>query len=195
MSDKINDFNIIQLIPRLGDIYSDFTLTFSDPIRSISVKAHRNVLAWLVPYFDKLFTFADNLQKKEFNITVEDAAVAELFIQSLYGQRIDFTSGCYRDRDFLCCSLEHKKSTFCYNFLHLCKLRSYFCLDVDLKKLYQVKVTEENFDLFLQVVNLPEIELNRRLIRTIKRNLPKDYEWEGINEEFKQEVMRKNTNV
>jgi len=82
------------------------------------------ILAWLVPYFDNLFTFGDNLQKKRFNIPVEDAAVAELFIQSLYGRRIDFTSNCY-------------------NFLHLCKLGSYFCLNVNLKQLYQLKFQQK----------------------------------------------------
>jgi len=160
------------MFTRLADVYSDVTITFSDPIRVISVKAHRNILALHVPYFHNLFTFGDNLQKKEFNIPVEDAAVAELFIESLYGQRVDFTSDC--------CT-----------FLHLCKLRSYLCLDIDLEQLYQVKVPAENFDLLLQVVNLPEIKLNRRLFRTIKRNVPKDYTWEGVNEDFKQEVMRK----
>jgi len=171
MSDTSKKTNV-QMFTRLADVYSDVTITFSDPIRVISVKAHRNILALHVPYFHNLFTFGDNLQKKEFNIPVEDAAVAELFIESLYGQRVDFTSDC--------CT-----------FLHLCKLRSYLCLDIDLEQLYQVKVPAENFDLLLQVVNLPEIKLNRRLFRTIKRNVPKDYTWEGVNEDFKQEVMRK----
>jgi len=171
MSDTSKKTNV-QMFTRLADVYSDVTITFSDPIRVISVKAHRNILAFHVPYFHNLFTFGDNLQKKEFNIPVEDAAVAELFIESLYGQRVDFTSDC--------CT-----------FLHLCKLRSYLCLDIDLEQLYQVKVPAENFDLLLQVVNLPEIKLNRRLFRTIKRNVPKDYTWEGVNEDFKQEVMRK----
>ena len=169
MSERINS---VQLFPRLADVYSDVTITFSDSENSISVKAHRNFLAWLVPYFDKLFTFSENLRKKEFNVEVEDAVVAELFIHALYGQKIDLTSNCYI-------------------FLHLCKLRSYFCLDIDLEQLYKLKIPAENFDHFLQVVNLPEVELGKRLIRKIRRNLPKNYKWEGINENFKREVMKK----
>jgi len=168
MSDEINS---IQLSPRLGDSYSDVTIIFSDPRTSVAMRLHRALLAWLVPYFDTLFLFSENLKKEEFNIPVEDAVVAELFIKSLYGLKVDFTRNCY-------------------NFLHLCKLRSYFCLDVDLEQLNKIKVPAENFDLFLQVVNLPEIKLGR-IISSIRRNLPVDYKWEGVNEDFKREVMRK----
>lgn len=170
MSDKINT---VQITPRLGDNYSDVTIIFSDLRSSIAMKLHRVFLAWIVPYFDTLFLFSENLKRDQFIVSVEDAEVAELFIKSLYGQEIDLLSNCY-------------------TFLHFCKLRSYFCLDLDLEQLYKFKIPAENFELFLQVVNLPEVELDRRLIGMIRMNTPKGYTWEGINEGFKEEVMKKN---
>jgi len=177
-----NENKGIKISPRLGDSYSDVTIIFSDPGRFITMRLHRVFLAWLVPYFDKLFLFSENLKKEEFNIPVEDAGVAEVFIKSLYCQPSEGNS------QFL--DQEDDFFSDCYNFLHLCKLRSYFCLDIDPEQLYEIKVPAETFDLFLQVVNLPEIEINLRLIRAIRRNLPAGYKWEGVNEEFKREVAR-----
>jgi len=173
----------IQTFLRFGDKYSDVTITFYDQKERISMRLHRIFLAWKVPYFDTLFSFAENLQKKEFTIPVEDARVAELFMESLYGQLPQVTSPQRGQEVYF--------TPDCYNFLHLCKLRSYFCLNVDLEGLYQIKVPPENFDLFLQVVSLPEIELSKKLIKTIRRNLPSDYNWEGINEEFKREILKR----
>jgi len=169
MSDVTNTF---QIVPRLGDNYSDVTIIFSDPRSSVEMRLHRVFLAWTVPYFDTLFLFSDNLKRDEFIVPVEDAAVAELFIKVLYGQKPDFLSDCY-------------------TFLHFCKLRSYFCLDLDLKKLCKIVIPAENFDLFLQVVSLPEVKLSQRLVRTIRRNVPKDYTWEGIDENLKKEVTKR----
>ena len=164
--------NSARFHPYFGDNYSDVTIKFSDAEKSIEMRLHRVILAGKVPYFHNLFSFAGNFRKKEFNIQVEDAAIAELFIKSLYGLEVDFTSN-FRD------------------FLLLCKLRSYFCLDIDLEQLYRVKVPAELFDLFLRVVNLPEVQVDKKLIRTIKRNIPADYTWEGVNEEFAREVTKK----
>ena len=95
MNSPVTPLNI-QLHPRLDDQYSDVTIIFVDDKREIKIHLHRNILAWQIPYFDKLFSFADNLSKNEFTVQVEDASVAELLILSFYGQAVDWTSYPYR---------------------------------------------------------------------------------------------------
>ena len=72
------------------------------------MKLHKNILAWQIPYFDKLFSFCENLDQKEFTVQVEDPEVARLLILSSYGEEIDFSQR---------------------QILQLFKLKSFFCLD------------------------------------------------------------------
>ena len=58
-------------------------------------------------------------------------------------------------------------------FLQLVKLHYYFGLPIDLREFYSLNVPEEDFTLFLQVIALPDVEINRKLLGMIKRNLPK----------------------
>jgi len=154
---------------------SDVTITFRDSACQISLPLHRVLLSWQIPYFERLFSFADNAQRREFTVPVEDAAVAEFYVRSLYevffyGQTSDLLSNPRL-------------------LLQVMKLKSYFCLEVDAERLYGIKVPPEDFQLLLEVASLPEIEIDKRLLWEIRRNLPSKYSWEGVNEEFKKKVM------
>ena len=174
MNSQVTPLNNIHLQTRLDDQYSDVTIIFVDGKREISMNLHRNILAWQIPYFDTLFSFAENLSKNKFTVQVEDASVAELLILSFYGQTVDWIA-------------------YPYIFLQMIKLKSFLLLDVNLhvKELCHIKIQAEHFTLFLQTVSLAEIEINKNLLRNIRKNIPVDYKWEGVNEEFKEMVLDK----
>src|SRR5690349_11509137 len=66
--------------------YTDVTITINDNNNNtITKQFHRLILASRIPFFDKLFTFADQLSKTEFTILVADANVALDVMLSIYG--------------------------------------------------------------------------------------------------------------
>ena len=52
----------------------------------------------------------------------------------------------------------------------------FFYLNNDVTKLYNLKIHLDDFDLFLEIVDKFDYGNDFQLIRTIKNNIPKDYD-------------------
>ena len=98
----------------------------------ISIHAHRNILVSSCNYFMKLFTFNSNINQNKFILKVDNAKITKDLIYSFYGKEIE-----YPDNRYL---------------LEMFKCRDFFCLDNDVKKLYNLKIHPDDFDLFLEIV-------------------------------------------
>jgi WD40 repeat protein len=62
--------------------------------------------------------------------------------------------------------------------------RSFFCLDNDVKLLYDIEVPPEEFDLFMHVVEEFDLNDDEYLLKTIKKNIPLDYDLNNFSLEF-----------
>ena len=62
----------------------------------------------------------------------------------------------------------------------------------DVTKLYNLKIHPDDFDLFLEIVDNFDYNNDYQLIRTIKNNIPKDYDDDSlmceINEKMKMDL-------
>jgi hypothetical protein len=152
----------IQLPVDLNDNhYTDVTITFIDNSSELVMNLHRNILAWQNSYFNTLFSFFDNIHKHKFTIQVDDVLIASILIKSFYGEVIELSP---------------------VELLKITKCKSYFCVNIVQSDLYDLNISPEYFDLLLEVFNLPEIKLDKRLIRTVKRSLPKDYDTSRLDD-------------
>jgi hypothetical protein len=134
---------------------TDVTITFADGETEKTMKLHKAILAGRCHFFNMLFTVANNIYRDKFTIYVEDASVAVILMKSFYGQVIELSP---------------------VELLKMIKIKSYFCTDIVQSDLYDLEIPPEYFDLLLEIINLPEITINNRLISTIRKNLPVDYD-------------------
>ncbi len=68
--------------------------------------------------------------------------------------------------------------------LEVFKIRQFFCLDNDVSILYDLSVPSEGFDLFLEIVSQFDIATDRKLLTSIKRNLPEKYDLGKLSNSF-----------
>jgi len=138
--------------------YTDVEIEFVDNNTSMSIMAHRVVLAKSSTFFDKMFRF----NKFDFyRVIVPNISCAVDIIKSFYGRP-------YNKNDWLS-TLEYLE---CENF---------FGLSINVEKLYDLIVPAKYFDLLLEKVEILfyqwEIAVkDRELVRTIKKNLPLTYD-------------------
>jgi hypothetical protein len=163
--------NTIQLQVDIEDnCYTDVTITFTDSTSEVTMKLHRNILAWQCPYFNTIFTFGDNFQQDKFTIRVDDVSIAVILIRSFYGDVKELSPA---------------------GLLRMTKCKSYFCIDIVQSDLYNLEIPPEYIDLLLEIINLPEIKLDGMLIRMVKRNLPKDYDMRRLGDEIREMILAK----
>jgi WD40 repeat protein len=68
--------------------------------------------------------------------------------------------------------------------LEMFKCRSFFCLDNDVKLLYNLDISKEEFDLFMHVVEEFDLVNDEYLLKTIKKNIPLDYDLNNFSMEL-----------
>src|SRR5579872_6871554 len=147
--------------------YTDATLTLNSRDKSMTFDIHRVILASASSYFHALFTFGSNYTKTSFTINeVDDVDIMYDLIMSWYGS---------------------KPISNYEPWLHLLKTikcKSFLCIDVDPKLLYDLKVPPEGLDLLLEVMDLFDYTNDRRLLSTVKRAVPENYDLTNFSREF-----------
>src|SRR5579872_3334649 len=148
-------------------IFTDANLTLVDPNKTITLPVHRFLLASASLYFRNLFTFGSNLDKTDFTVNVNDVDIWHDLIMSWYGHNVN--SGNYPP------------------WLHLLKTfesKSFLCLDLDQTLLYDLVVPPEGFEFLVKIMDLFDYTNNKRLLRTIKKNVPDNYELSSFDADF-----------
>ncbi len=159
-------------------IFTDLILVLTDQHKSISINVHKNILACSSIYFYKCLTFNNNNEAK-LVVHVTDALIARDIILSFYNQNINSTD--YPDWKYL---------------LKTIKCRNFFCLPNDAKLLYELKVPAEGFELLLEVMDLFDLNNDIRLIKTIKKNIPDNYDYNHFSKEFVNKYLKnENTKI
>ncbi len=137
--------------------YTDIELVFSNSTHQITMGAHKAILASSCQYFGKMFNFNGDITTTK--IIVDEPNIAYDIILSFYG--INSNSSNYPEWQYI---------------LEIFKTRQFFCLDNDVSKLYGLVVPPEGFDLLLEVASQFDIMTDRKLLRSIKKNLPEKYD-------------------
>lgn len=154
---------------------SDIELTIKDIDKNIiRLNLHRFVLLNSSNFFEALILFPDSNKNKY--IEVPNIYIIRDIIASFYG--INQNSTNYPEWQYIL------ETLLCRNFL---------CLSIDVTQLYNLNVPPEGFELFFQTAQLfGDITLDRKLMRSIKRNLPSDYDKTIFSEDFLEELFRRN---
>jgi WD40 repeat protein len=152
-------------------IYTDIEIILVDNHNTISIHAHRSILDFSSDYFHNLFKFGKEKNQSSISINVCNAKIAHDLILSFYDQKINPSS----------CSAKYLLEMFTY--------RSFFGLDNNVELLYDIKVTAEEFDLFMQVVEEFDLVNNKRLLKAIKKNIPLEYDLNNFTLEFIDELQ------
>ena len=152
----------------------DVELTIKDNNTTIILKLHRFVLMNSCDFFEALLLFP-NSNKNNFTIEVPNALVVCDIIASFYG--INQNSTNYPEWQYI---------------LETFKCKNYLCLPMNIRQLYDLEIPSEGFELFFQVVEFfGDIASDHKLMRSIKRNLPLNYDLTIFTEDFLRELFRK----
>jgi hypothetical protein len=175
----------------LSNPAAEFINKFIDTIKiilidsqgTLSIIAHKCILE-KSPYFYALLHFNENTscragQEKHFE--VDNKNIAHDVILTLYDQSSRTHSTMHKDIKYLS---------------EMFKCRNLFCLDNNIRLLYDMDIAKEDFDLFIQVINLfAQVNENfdlvndKHLMRTIKKNIPPDYDLNNFTIEFINELI------
>lgn len=145
-------------ITRLPDIIK---LTICDANSKIIIDVDKNILKKLSPYFDKLFTFGSEKFQSEITINVANSVIARDVILSRGN-----------DND----NWKYLLETF--------RCKNYFGIDNDVSKLYDLLVPAEGFDFLLQVIEELNCLSDDKIIGTVKKNIPENYDLKNISTEL-----------
>ena len=151
-------------------IFTDFNLILVDPEKEINLNLHKLVLYYTCPYFEKMFS--DDPCRSAEIINTSNASIMNDVILSLYGIG--------------------KKSTphpkWLYK-LETIKCRHYLGLEINVCDLYGIEVSPEKFNLLLEVANLFGYD-DYKLVRTIMKNLPGEYDIYQLPKELLQQWQK-----
>ena len=154
---------------------SDIGLTIKDNNNdNIHLKLHEFILVNSCEFFEALILFP-NSDKNNLTIEVPNALIVRDIIASFYGVNQNSTN--YPQWKYI---------------LETIKCKNYLSLPVDVKQLYDLEVPPEGFELFFQMAELfGDITQNRKLMKSIKKNLPLDYDLTIFSEEFLEILFKK----
>lgn len=152
----------------------DLLLTLTDTIRDESVLVHKNILSKKSPFFEKLFTNFKEKDQDKITIQVPDIQATHDIIMNFYGQTLN----------------PDKLSEYSY-LIKLIKCYDYLGISVNASLIKGLKVSKEDFDLLLDVVDL--IGFDEETIKIISDNLPEDYDISKFPKELVDEMIRINT--
>jgi hypothetical protein len=176
--------------------YTDIEIILIDPTKNaLSIHAHKCILGCTTDYFDSLFNLGKEKYQSVIEIKVDDICAArDLIMLFFYGQEINPLF--FNDTKYL---------------LQLFKCRRFFGLsnrslvpardvklnvdvefDVDVELLYNIDVLPEDFNLFMQVIDEFDFINDKHLIKTIKKNIPLNYDLNNFTPEFINEIVMHN---
>ena len=162
----------MSIMEKLYQDITDIEIILVDPSNTLSIHAHKHILGCSSTYFHNLFCFGKEKTQSSIRIEVDNAKIAHDVIISFYGQKINSAP----DSKYL---------------LEMFKCRNFFCLDNDVKLLYNIKVSTEEFNLLMRVVE--EFDVNdKQLMSTIKKNIPLNYDLNNFSVEFINELHQTN---
>lgn len=154
-------------IPRMDDnklyyyaknnILTDAEIILDDGICIHTMFVHKAILASKCEYFEKLFLFEANRNEKIFRLTVPHALITKDIIDSYYGININETINCQY-------------------LLNKLKCLDYLCCKLDVSMIYDLVVPNDEFELLLEITNFFDLANNYKLLQTVKKNLPSDYD-------------------
>ena len=149
--------------------YSDVKLILTDGTDSISINAHRIILAAASEYFQKLFHNFREKDAKEILIEVPNSHASYDLITSFYGCKPDVT--------------DHEWQ---YH-LNMILCRHFFGMSIDINKLCQLTVPAENFDLLLDTMSV--VGLNDQMLQRIIKYIPIDYNFDDLAIELRTSLL------
>src|SRR5581483_10642185 len=153
--------------------YTDVELILVDCNKQLIMNVHKVILACSSEYFDKLFNFGTEKFQHQIIINVNDVDVAHDIILSFYGQKTNSTN--YPLWKYL---------------LESMKCRCFFCLPSDISLLYNLIVPAEGFDLLLEIIEHFDFINDNKIMRTIKKNIPMNYDLRNLSLEFVKELSK-----
>src|SRR5581483_1080771 len=153
--------------------YTDVEIILVDDNKQLNINVHKVILACSSDYFDKLFNFGTEKFQHQITINVNDVNIAHDIILSFYGQNINSVD----------CS--HWKY-----LLESIKCRCFFCLPNDISLLYDLIVPAEGFDLLLETTEYFDFINDDKIMRTIKKNIPMNYDLRNLSLEFVKELSK-----
>lgn len=153
--------------------FTDIELVLKDDNNNtVHMHVHKAVLACASEYFCAMFSF--DFKKTYQEMIVPNALIMRDIIMRFYNvepQSLEISKWLY--------ILE---SLRCLNFL---------CIPLDVKVLYNIEVPAEGFDLFLEVMEYFDVLTDIDLIRTLRHNLPKDYDQSCFSTAMVQALSKK----
>ena len=145
---------------------TDIELILINSNDALTIHSNKNILEGSSNYFHNLFNFGKEKNYSSITINVCNTKIAYDIILLLNNQNPIY----YND------STKY--------LLEMFQCRSFFCLDNDVKLLYDINVPVEELDLFIQIIEEFDYKNDQNLIRTIKKNIPLDYDLDNFSKEF-----------
>ncbi len=159
----------------LGDltnqIYTDLVINLIDDENIIKMHVHKLVLGTCSEYFNTLFNF-DNKNKSNFNIIVDNSQIAYDVILSLY------------DPDYI-----NLKNYDLMYLLKYYKCRAFFCLENNYNLLDDIVISSNEINILLETFYQLNILDNNQIIKTIRKNMPIDYDFSLLTKEFIEQLI------
>src|SRR5581483_499386 len=153
--------------------YTDVELILVDSNKQLNMNIHKVILACSSEYFDKLFNFGTEKFQHKITINVNDVEIAHNIILSFYGQKTNSTN--YSHWKYLLDSI---------------KCRCFFCLPIDISLMYDLIVPAEGFDLLLETIEYFDFINDKKIMKTIKKNIPMNYDLKNLSLEFVKELSK-----
>jgi hypothetical protein len=157
--------------------FTDINLILEDNYNCLNTKYHKIILGSSCDYFYNLFTLFKEKNESSIKIKVNDVNVANDIILTFYGKNIN---------------LAEKDYNYILNYIE-CKM--FFCLNTlnDVRLLYNIKVPEESFDWLLRVIHYFNFVEDGLLIKSVRDNIPKNYDWNNFDEMLINILQKKKT--
>jgi WD40 repeat protein len=156
--------------------FTDIELILTDPHESITIHAHKIILACSSKYFKKLFTIGNGKNKPTIEVHVRNCMIAHDIILTFYKKNEDT-------------SIELTSYPKWKYILETTMCRDFFSLHIDISLLYDLNVPSEGFDLLIETVALFDFVNDYELMQTIKNNFPDDYELNKLSIDFIKEII------
>lgn len=177
----------------IENLPTDIEIILFNSNDTISIKNHKHILACYFDYFHKLFNFGKSFAKAE-DLTNTLASRGSKKEKNQSPIRIEVPNPKIA-HDLILSHGKFKMNPKCNEIkylLEMFKCRNFFCLKNDVAFLYDIEVSSVNFELFMEVIDEFDFINDKYLMRTIKKNIPLDYDLSKFTIEFIKELQMNN---